>query len=154
MKFLLKRGTMEETIEQEKHESKELGKLFEALAKAQLEIQAAKTSSSNPFFKSKYADLAEIVKASRESLAKNALSIVQRVLPTGEGKMILYTRLGHSSGQWIESGIPIKLDKPGIQNFGSHLTYLRRYMYAAIVGVVATGEDDDGEKAMEGVRKG
>jgi len=141
------------TLPQEQEESKHLGKLYEALAKAQLEMVPAKTTSNNTFFKSKYADLAEIVRASRNSLAKNGLAVMQYVKAGDEGKSLLCTRLGHASGEWIESSIPIKAEKPGIQGFGSNLSYLRRYMYGALVGVVATGEDDDGETAMAGVKR-
>ena len=143
----------EEEVFHERNESATLGKLYDSLAKAQLEMLPAKTSSNNPFFKSKYADLAEVVGSSRKALANNSLSVIQRILPQKSGGMILYTRIGHASGEWIESKMPIRLDKPGIQSFGSSLTYLRRYMYAAMVGVVASGEDDDGELAMQGMRK-
>lgn len=135
-------------------EREPLGKLYEALAKSQGEMLPAKTSSNNPFFKSKYADLAEVVRASRTALAKNGLAVMQYVKCLEDGKSMLCTRLGHSSGQSIESIIPIKSEKPGIQGFGSNLSYLRRYMYAAMVGVVASGEDDDGEMAMQGVKRG
>ena len=57
-------------------ESIELDKLYAALAKAQLEMFPAKTGSSNPYFKSKYADLASIVKASRKPLGANGLSVI------------------------------------------------------------------------------
>ena len=130
------------------YESAQLGELFTALAKTQSEMQVAKTSSVNPFFKSSYADLAEIVRASRTALTKNGLCVIQRVLREANGPSVLLTRLCHSSGQWIESEIPITPPKPDIQTLGSYITYLRRYNYASIVGVVASGEDDDGEKAM------
>ncbi len=131
----------------------ELGKLFEALAKAQLEMEVAKTDSINPYFKSRYADLASIVKASRSFLAKNGLSIIQRTITKENGDVFLYTRLCHSSGQWIESNMAVKPPKADIQTLGSYLTYLRRYMYAAVTGVVAGDEDDDGEVAMVQQRK-
>lgn len=135
-------------------ESAELGKLFEALAKAQMEMEVAKTDQTNPFFKSNYADLASIVKASRPFLSKNGLSVAQRIIPTEDGKLHLYTRLCHASGQWMESMMPIVPPKNDIQTIGSYITYLRRYNYAAMVGVVASGEDDDGEVAMAEPRKG
>lgn len=125
----------------------ELNDLFDALAKAQGEMEEAKTDSKNPFFKSKYADLASIFRASRKVLAKYGLSVVQPVR-NFQGKRYLFTRLGHASGQWIEGGIPLSPPKEDIQSLGSYITYLRRYCYAAMVGVVASGEDDDGEKAM------
>jgi len=129
-------------------ESAELGELFTALAKAQGEIEIAKTTSKNPFFKSNYADLSQIVKASRPYLAKNGLSVIQRVLSNGSNQMYLFTRLCHASGQWIESKMPITPPKNDIQSIGSYLTYLRRYNWASIVGVTANGDDDDGEAAM------
>ena len=129
-------------------ESNELGKLFEALAKAQMEMEVAKEDSKNPFFKSSYADLASIVKASRPFLAKNGLAVLQRLIPDDNGQLNLYTRLCHASGQWMESRMAVSPPKQDIQTIGSYITYLRRYNYASIVGVVASEEDDDGETAM------
>lgn len=129
-------------------ESRDINELFAALAKAQLSMEVAKTDASNPFFKSKYADLASIVKASRKHLASNGLSIIQRILPNGDGNMYLYTRLCHASGQWMESKMRIDPPKKDIQGIGSYITYLKRYNYAAITGVVSD-DDDDGESAMD-----
>jgi hypothetical protein len=136
-------------VQKPQSESMELNELFGALAKTQGELEVAKTTSKNPFFKSSYADLSQIVKASRPYLAKNGLAVIQRVLTNGGGQMYLFTRLCHSSGQWIESKMPINPPKNDIQSIGSYLTYLRRYNWAAIVGVTASEEDDDGEAAME-----
>ena len=135
-------------------ESPELNKLFEALAKAQLEMEVAKTDSINPYFKSRYADLASIVRASRPFLSKNGICVIQRTVTSDEGDVFLYTRLCHSSGQWIESNIAVNPPKADIQSMGSYLTYLKRYMYSAVTGVVASDEDDDGEVAMKNPRSG
>lgn len=135
-------------------ESSDLNKLFEALAKAQLEMEVARTDSVNPYFKSRYADLASVVKASRPFLSKNGLCVIQRTVTNDEGQVFLFTRLCHSSGQWIESNMAVKPPKTDIQTMGSYLTYLRRYMYSALTGVVASDEDDDGEVAMSDPRKG
>ena len=129
-------------------ESQVLDKLYAALAKAQLEMLPAKTGSSNPFFKSKYADLASIVRASRKALASNGLAVIQRIVRNGSAGMTLLTRLCHSSGQWIESSMTVNPPKQDIQSLGSYLTYFRRYTYGAIVGVVVSGEDYDGEAAI------
>lgn len=137
-----------------RHESEDSGKLYEALAKAQLEMEIAKMDSANPFFKSKYADLTSIMKASRPYLAKNGLSVIQRILPGKENTSFLYTRLGHASGQWIESRVHIEPLKKDVQSLGSYITYLRRYSYGALVGVVSSEEDDDGEVAMQDSRAG
>lgn len=136
-----------------KSESDELNKLFEALSKAQLDMEIAKTDSINPYFKSRYADLASVVKASRPFLSKNGLCVIQRTVTSEEGKVILYTRLCHASGQWIESNMAVNPPKADIQSLGSYLTYLRRYMYSALTGVVASDEDDDGEITMKDSRE-
>ena len=65
----------------------------------------------------------------------------------------MLTRLCHSSGQWIESAIAVNPTNNNIQTLGSYLTYLRRYTYAALVGVVASDEDDDAEKVANEERK-
>ncbi|MCB9093044.1 MAG: ERF family protein [Halobacteriovoraceae bacterium] len=138
----------------EQRESRSLDKLFDALAKAQLNMEEARTDSKNPFFRSNYADFSSIVRASRKPLAEQGLAITQIIFEDHKGRLVLRTRLGHTSGQWIDSFVPVgecknKEGKSDIQAFGSKLTYLKRYTYAAIAGVVAAGEDDDGEKAME-----
>lgn len=130
------------------HRSKELNELYSAMAKAQSEMKIAGTDSENPYFKSRYADLATLVKATRPALTKFGLCVIQQVLPNEDGQMILHTILGHSSGQYIETRMRILPIKNDIQSFGSYITYLRRYSYASITGCVASGDDDDGEAAM------
>lgn len=127
-------------------QSAELNELFGALSKAQGEIQIASLNRQNPYFKSKYADMASIVGVSREPLAKNGLCIIQQIQANGDLGYLI-TKLGHSSGQWIESRMKIQPPKNDVQSLGSYLTYIKRYAYAAIVGI-ATGDDDDAELAM------
>jgi len=142
------------TAKEKEFESANLDKLYSALAKAQEEMEIATTDKNNPFFKSKYADLHSIVRASRPSLTKNGLSIMQRITTSENDNMYLNTRLCHASGQWIESKMPIKPADYKIQSIGSYITYLKRYTLAAIVGVATDdANDDDGEKAMDRSKK-
>lgn len=131
-----------------KYESEDLKELYTALAKAQEEMESAKLDSKNPFFKSTYADLPSVIKASRPFLAKNGLAVMQRVMTNVNNTIYLSTRLCHSSGQWIESSMPIDPPKKTIQDIGSYITYVRRYTYSALIGVVGSDDDDDGEAAM------
>lgn len=128
--------------------SSDLKDLFSALAKAQSEMQTAGLNSNNPYFKSKYADLAEVVRVSRPALAKNGLSVMQQILPNEDGQNILHTILAHNSGQWIESRMRILPSKPDVQALQSYITYIRRSAYSALIGVVVSDEDDDGEVAV------
>ena len=145
---------LKEQIEQlkqtppEPSKSKDLNELFSALAKAQSEIKTAGLDSENPYFKSAYSSLAEIVRVSRPALTKNGLCIIQQIMPNEDGQNILHTILAHSSGQWIETQMRILPSKPDVQALSSYLSYLRRYSYAAIVCTVSADEDDDAEIAM------
>lgn len=127
--------------------SEQINELADALAKAQGEIKGAKKSSDNPFFKSKYAELSEVIDAYREPFAKNGLSLTQ--FPFSDGDRVgLRSILLHKSGQWMSleplSWTPAKKD---IQGAGSLITYMRRYVAAAVSGVAQI--DDDGNEASE-----
>jgi len=126
-------------------QSNELNELALALAKAQGKITGALKDSSNPFYKSKYADLASVWEACREHLATNGIAVVQ-TNGNSEERVTVTTLLVHSSGQWVRGTCSAKPAKDDAQGIGSVITYLRRYGLAAIVGVAQV--DDDGEAAM------
>lgn len=130
-------------------QSENIDLLFTALAKAQGSMTAATKDSSNPFFKSKYADLNSVWNACREPLSSNGLAIIQTIQNRENGD-VLYTILGHSSGQWISSSMPLRIKSDGktneLQVLGSAISYLRRYSLMAIVGI-APGDEDDGQAA-------
>lgn len=118
--------------------------LFAALAAAQGELVNADKTSTNPHFRSKYADLAEVLNTIRPVFAKHGLSIVQS--PSFDGQCAhVTTLLAHKSGGYLTdkaSCVPGKTDGQGI---GAATTYLRRYAAAAFAGIAQ--EDDDGESA-------
>jgi hypothetical protein len=117
-------------------------KLAAALATAQGQMKPAVFNRVNPYFKSRYADLAAIFDAVRKPLADNGLAITQTIRKNGTGLM-LHTTLLHSSGQSQNSEYPLpSSDEP--QKFGSALTYARRYSLSSMCGVAAD-EDDDAE---------
>lgn len=131
-------------MEQEKLIYKEL---FTALVKAQAEMEVAELSRENPFFKSRYADFTEIVKATRPYLTKYGLSVIQPIVTIGE-QMLLRTMLCHVSGEFITSEVKINPPKTDVQSLGSYITYVRRYAYVSMVGACTGDEDDDGNKAV------
>lgn len=123
-----------------------VGKLAEALAKAQGEMENAAKDKDNPFFKSTYADLASVWGACRAPLSKNNLAITQ-TLGTEDGKLILVTRLIHSSGEYLDSKLPINPVKPDPQSVGSAITYARRFSLAAMVGVCSADSPSESDMA-------
>ena len=126
--------------------STEIGDLAAALAKAQAAIKPAVKDSTNPHFKSRYADLGAVWEACRVALTSNGLSVVQLPNDAGEGRIGLTCLLMHSSGQWMRETFSTRLQQDNAQGVGSALTYLRRYGLAALVGIVAD-DDDDGNAA-------
>ena len=128
-------------------QSETIGALAAALSKAQADITGALKDSSNPFFKSKYADLASCWDACRKQLAANNLAVIQTVSINWElDQSVLVTTLAHSSGEWIRSELPIRAKDLSPQAQGSAITYARRYALAAIVGLAQI--DDDAEAAQ------
>ena len=128
------------------NKSDSIAGLAAALAKAQGQMKGAVKDSANPFFKSKYADLASVVEAIRSAFSANGLSYIQTVEPSDKEEVRVETTLLHASGEWISCGyLSLPVSKADAQGFGSALTYARRYSLSAAVGVAP--EDDDGNAA-------
>lgn len=125
--------------------SESINEIAAALAKAQAEIGGALKQSANPFFKSKYADLASVREACNGPLTKHGIAYVQS--PSTNGAAVtVETRLMHTSGQWIAGEVSCTAKDDSPQAVGSAITYLRRYALQSFAGVAP--EDDDGEAAQ------
>lgn len=122
-------------------------KVAAALVKAQKEFGPALKSSSNPHFKSRYADLAACVEAVVDALNNNGIALTQRVSPSENG-VIVETVFIHESGEIINCGqLHVPATKHDAQGYGSALTYARRYSLMAACGIAP--EDDDGNAASK-----
>ena len=129
------------------HTSEKIDELAKALIAAQAEFSAIPKGSVNPFFKSKYAALPEVISHTTPVLVKNGLAVSQHIDFDGAND-ILCTYLLHSSGQFIAHNMKLHLVKDDPQAQGSAVTYARRYSYMAVLGLVAD-EDDDGNMASK-----
>ena len=126
-------------------ESNGYDKIIPALLKAQSTMGALTKSSKNPFFKSKYADIADVFEVLREPFEDNNLCLTQslQVMPCGK-RTSLKTMIFHESGQFLESSILLpEISDP--QKIGSSITYYRRYSVMAMAKLVPV--DDDGNEA-------
>lgn len=118
-----------------------------ALLKAQSEMSNPKKGSTNPFFKSKYADLNSIREAVIPILNSNGISVLQPIVHQ-DNKNFVKTILLHESGELIESLTEIIYNKVNdAQAQGSGISYARRYSLQSFVCVGA--DDDDSQKAVE-----
>jgi hypothetical protein len=118
-----------------------------ALLKAQSEMSNPKKGATNPFFKSKYADLNAIREAVIPVLNANGISVLQPIVHL-DSKNFVKTILLHESGESIESVTEIIYNKLNdAQAQGSGISYARRYALQSFVCVGA--DDDDGQKAVQ-----
>ena len=118
-----------------------------ALLKAQSEMSNPKKGATNPFFKSKYADLNAIREAVIPTLNANGISVLQPIVHV-DGKNFVKTILLHETGEMMESLTEIVYNKINdAQAQGSGISYARRYSLQSFVCVGA--DDDDGQKAVE-----
>lgn len=131
--------------------SETISKISVDLLKAQTEMSTPKKDASNPFFKSKYADLNAVREACIGALNNNGICLLQPVV-THDGKNYVQTLLLHSSGEFIGGETEIKakaINDP--QAEGSGITYARRFGLQSLLGLGA--EDDDGNAANKPQRE-
>lgn len=118
-----------------------------ALLKAQSEMSNPKKGATNPFFKSKYADLNSIREAVIPTLNGNGITVLQPIVHL-DSKNFVKTILLHESGEFLESLTEIIYNKVNdAQAQGSGISYARRYALQSFVCVGA--DDDDGQKAVQ-----
>lgn len=124
---------------------------MENLAKAFVALQAdlvpVAKSAVNPFFKSNYAPLPEVMETIQPLLAKHKLAVMQPMTHL-DNEPAIKTILIHESGEMVEEVSPVFLDKKSAQSHGSAITYARRYGVMSLLGLVAD-EDDDGNRASQ-----
>jgi len=126
------------------NQSASIKELATALCEFQSAVETIRKTETNPFFKSKYASLSDILSVIRQPLTDNGLSFVQ--FP--KGKYGLETMLMHVSGEYLSESYEMTPTKNDPQGAGSVITYQRRYALGAILGL-NIDIDDDGNKGSE-----
>ena len=118
-----------------------------ALVAAQMEMGKALKDSENSHFRSKYADLGNVMDACMPALNKHGIAVIQ---PTGEnetGRFVKTILIHSESGDTLECEVPLILQKNDMQGYGSAVTYARRYGLMTMAGIAP--EDDDGNAAAK-----
>ena len=127
--------------------SESIVELSKAMAKFQEEVKQPLKDKNNPFFKSKYVPLENVVEAITDVAPKNGLSFVQWALNDENGRVGVATMLMHESGEWIKfDPVHMKADKETAQGAGALISYLKRYSLSAVFGITSD-QDDDGNSA-------
>lgn len=130
------------------YHSEKIGSLALALSKAQGEFEFALNGKKVDVgsYSYNYAELIDLIKASRKALSKYELAITQDIIPDQGNKKALLTILMHSSGEWIKSLIPLEADtqksRSKDQAEGGTVTFWKRYTYSSIIGLASADEAD------------
>ena len=126
--------------------------LVNALIKAQQEINHVVQDGTNPFFKSDYATLKEVIDSVKKPLNDNGIYLQQESVIHENGTCVETIFYGHG-GKLSTGKVFIPAVKHDPQAFGSSLSYAKRYSLLMACGVATKKEDDDGEVAMRRTSK-
>jgi len=121
--------------------------IAQSFVKAQKAFGPALKTSTNPHFRTKYADLSSCVEAVIDALNDNGIGLIQNIHECPDG-VIVETMLIHESGETLTNGrLHVPASKIDPQGYGSALTYARRYSLMAACGIAP--EDDDANAASK-----
>lgn len=135
--------------------SEQTKELFTAMSAFQKDVKQPKKDANNPFFKSKYVPLENVVDAIHTIGSQHGLSemtypaVSENGTEFGVGVIIT-----HSSGQFIQfPPITLKPDKNTPQGVGSAMTYARRYALSSAFGIASETDDDGNDISGNGSEK-
>ena len=114
--------------------------IYQKLAAAKSEIGAISKDSTNPFFKSKYFDINNLLAHVEPILLKNGLLCLQPII---DGSVVTKI-VDVDCVDFIESSIAMT-DERDPQKMGSQISYFRRYTLSSLLAIQA--EDDDAQSA-------
>ena len=131
---------IEQDIAKPRKTTKKSKNIYQKLADAKAEIGAISKDSTNPFYKSKYFDINNLLAHVEPILLKNGLLCLQPII---EGNVVTQI-IDIDTEQMIESSIPLT-DENDPQKLGSQISYFRRYTLSSLLAIQA--EDDDANSA-------
>lgn len=131
---------MEKTKEKKEEAQKSI---YQVLLEVKKELGKVAKDKTNPFHKSKYADINSYLEVIEPVLQDHGLVLLQ---PLSNGdKLYITTEIIYSvTGESIKSVLPLP-EVPDPQKLGSAITYYRRYTLASLLAMQA--EDDDANAA-------
>jgi hypothetical protein len=99
----------------------------------------------------KHATLQGVLGVINAPLSAQGLSVHQVFDYTEDGKTVLRTILRHTSGEEVISSalFPSTSGRNPLHDWGSNVTYMRRFSLLAILGIAPGIEDNDGDHATE-----
>ena len=125
------------------NKSESIAELSKAMAKFHQEVEQPMKDRDNPFFKSKYVPLENVVEAINNCAPKHGLAFTQWATNDATGRVGVATLLMHESGEYIEfDPVFMNADKNTAQGAGALISYLKRYSLSAVFGITSDQDDD------------
>lgn len=122
--------------------------VYMALCAAQAEMGKLLKGTTNPHFKSRYAELADVTETVRKPFATHGLAYFHAIRNVeGLGVCMVTTLVHAESGTTIDCPVPLMGHKPDMQGFKSATTYAKRIGLESVSGL-APADDDDGNAAV------
>jgi len=115
--------------------------IYSKIASVKSEIGTLTKKSNNPFYKSKYLELSDLLEAVEPLLEKNGLVLLQ---PCRDGK-VWSEIYDIETGEVVQSYIELTPDK-NPQQMGSQISYFRRYSLAGLLAIQQ--QDDDANSTV------
>lgn len=116
--------------------------IYAKIYEAKKEIGKISKDSTNPFYKSKYFDINQLLEHVEPILQKNGLLVLQPII-----KNVVTTEIiDIESGEKVSSELELT-NQNDPQKRGSEITYYRRYTLGSLLGLQA--EDDDANSTVK-----
>ena len=132
------------------NKSESIVEISKAMVEFHKEVKQPLKDKDNPFFRSKYVPLENVVEAITDVAPKHGLSFMQWALNDENGRVGVATIITHESGEYIEfDPVFMQAEKNTPQGAGSLISYLKRYTLSAVFGITSD-QDDDGNDASGG----
>jgi hypothetical protein len=125
--------------------------IYMALCAAQAGMGKVVKGATNPAFKSKYADLGDVVSVAVPALNEQGIAMFHYMLRDEHGAVMRTTLVHGASGTEISCDVPLIINKNDMQGMKSATTYAKRIGLESLTGIAP--EDDDGNAAAKAAPK-
>lgn len=130
----------------------ETGNIYTALCAAQAAMGPVVKGAENPHFKSKYANLSDVMQVAIPALSEQGIAVFHVMERDDDGKPCMTTVLVHGeSSTDIRCPVPLIVQKNDMQGMKSATTYAKRIGIESLTGIAP--EDDDGNAAAKAAPK-
>lgn len=125
--------------------------IYMALGAAQANMGKVVKGATNPAFKSKYADLADVVSVAMPALTEQGIAMFHMMVRDEQGA-VMRTMLVHGASETsVSCDVPLIINKNDMQGMKSATTYAKRIGLESLTGIAP--EDDDGNAAAKAAPK-